>query len=336
MLTIVVGAQYGGEGKGKVCSALAYLSKIDISCRSGGVNSSHTVVFRSKQHRLRMLPAASVINPQTAIVYGAGSLIHISTLFKEIEELGIDPSLIRIDPNAGVVDDTTVMEQRADKRAKRCQRALKLAKDYEELSPFVSEVPTWLFHKLNNGADVLIEGHQGVGLSNYHGDYPYTSSRDCIASALLSEIGIGPRHEMNIVLAVKVFPTRNHGGNLPNEMKANSAKVLGISERGGGSWGISDNVRRVAGIDFDDIRRAVVLNQPNFLALTGIDYLNRSLQGKRSKSEVTIDISNFISAVENEVGVPVGLLSTGPEADSVIVWNTNCVVTSNMIQNQSD
>lgn len=351
MLTIVIGAQYGGEGKGKVCSALALINELDISCRSGGVNSSHTVKHRGREFRLRMLPAASVVNSKVEVVYGAGSLLHIPTLFNELRELGINGSLVRIDPNAGVVDDETIAEQRADSRyqaigstltgtgyasAKRCQRILKLAKDYAELKPFLSEVPMWIYERLNGGANVLIEGHQGVGLSNYHGDYPYTSSRDCIAASLLSEIGIGLRHETKVILAVKVFPTRNHGGNLPNEMNEASARLLGISEKGGGSWGISDNIRRVAGLDFDDIRRAVALNQPSYLAITGIDYLDHSLRDCTDRVDVSADIEKFIVSIEREVGVPVGLLSTGPDAQSVIVWNPELVSSPSERQRQAE
>ena len=340
MLKIVVGAQFGGEGKGKICSSLSWLGNVDISCRSGGVNSSHTVMTGDREFRLRMVPAASVIRPEIVIVYGAGSLLHIPTLFEELDQLGINPDLVRIDPNAGVVDEQTTLQQRQDNRyqmigstltgtgyasAKRCKRELKLAKDYPELLPMISEIPEWLDEQLRIGADVILEGHQGLGLSNYHGDYPYTSSRDCIATALMSEVGIGLQHDISVILVVKVFPTRNHNGKLPNEMAQRSAELLGIREKGGGSWGIADNTRRVGGIDYAAIKRAVALNHPTYIAMTGMDYLDSDLRGSNNKDSISDEIAEFVRNVENVVGVSVGLISTGPETESVIIWNEDLV-----------
>ena len=44
MITVVVGGQFGGEGKGKLCSYLVSTRKINLMVRCGGPNSGHTVV----------------------------------------------------------------------------------------------------------------------------------------------------------------------------------------------------------------------------------------------------------------------------------------------------
>src|SRR5690606_30233015 len=104
--------------------------------------------------------------------------------------------------------------------------------DSEALRPLLGDVVRILYDAARNGDDILLEGHQGAGLSNYHGDYPYTSSRDCVAAALLSEVGLGLRWKTHVILAIKVFPTRNHSGRLPGEMASEDAERLGVQEFG--------------------------------------------------------------------------------------------------------
>src|SRR5258708_4043101 len=112
MISIVVGGQLGGEGKGKGCAYLASAINFEVVCRCGGVNSSHTVVTDSREIRLRMLPTAATVNRSNIIVFGAGSLIHIPTLMKEMNELGITGNRIAIDRQAGIVTEEEISQQR--------------------------------------------------------------------------------------------------------------------------------------------------------------------------------------------------------------------------------
>jgi adenylosuccinate synthase len=277
MITLVIGGQYGGEGKGKVAAFLAQNGSFDIVCRTGGVNSKHTAYKGGKAYDLRQIPTAATTDFKGKIVYGAGSLVHIPSLFEEMEILSVSPSQILIDHQTGILTDENIQSQRADPRygtlgstmtgtghatSQRALRKLPIARDFPELAMMLGDVPAYLHEKLLAGKEIMIEGHQSSGLSNFHGDYPYTSNRDSTAAALLSELGIGPLHPLRIVLVVKVFPTRNHNGRLPNEMSVEEADALGITEYGGGSWGIENNRRRVGRIDFEDIKRAACLNTP--------------------------------------------------------------------------
>jgi adenylosuccinate synthase len=332
MITIVVGGQYGGEGKGKVCAYLGLTDKHEIVCRTGGVNSSHTVVTGEMDYRLRMIPASAVMH-RSQLVFGAGSLLHIPTLFAEAEALGIAATDIKIDPQAGVVTEDCIVEQRADSRyqnigstltgtgyasAARCQRRLRLAKSFRELKPYLCDVAQLLYSARQKHSKILVEGHQGSSLSNYHGDYPFTSSRDCIAAALMSELGLAPNVQTEVVLVLKLFPTRNHGGHLPREMTQQEATALGIEEYGGGSWGITDNRRRVGKLELTTAKRAILLNGPAYIALTGFDYLFPNLKGASAISDLTQESAKYLDFLSKRLGVPVGLVSTGPETTSVI------------------
>lgn len=332
MLTIVVGGQYGGEGKGKICAFFAQHFRYDFVCRTGGVNSSHTVTDGEKTWRLRMMPASCVVDQSPVVLFGAGSLLHLPTLFRELTALNYDPSKVWIDPRAGIVTDDIVSQQRSDARyseigstltgtgyatAARAMRKLPLAKDVPDLRVFLHDVSETL-HNVAQTKSILVEGHQGAGLSNYHGDYPYTSSRDCTASALLSEIGLGPHVPLRVILAIKVFPTRNHAGTLPGEISEQDADRLGVREFGGGSWNIADRRRRVGVFDIEDVRKAVRLNSADSIALTGFDYLHPRLKGVASFNELRHEVRAHLEALGERFGAPISLVSTGPETDSMI------------------
>lgn len=332
MITIVVGAQYGGEGKGKVCSYLGSVRRYKLVCRTGGVNSSHSVHFSGQIHRLRMMPASAVVQ-RSCYVFGAGTLLDLDILFSEAERLGVSDEQILIDPRAGIITADIVAEQRTDSRyeligstltgtgygsARRCRRELLLACDVPRLKPFLTDVVSLLFDAALASDDILVEGHQGAGLSNYHGDYPFASSRDCIAAALMSELGLGTRWRPEVVLAVKVFPTRNHAGRLPGELSPEEAVDIGVVERGGGSPGIPDRRRRVGAFDIEDVRRAIMLNTPDYIALTGLDYLFPEIRNASRVDELPLHVRRYLNDLEEQMQVPIGFVSTGPEVNSTV------------------
>jgi len=334
MITIVVGGQYGGEGKGKVAAYLAKHKKFSVVCRTGGINSKHTVIENGKTYDLRQVPTATAVGFGGKIVYGAGSLIHIKTLKEEMALLGISTSRVLIDHQTGILTDEHVEKQRSDSRyqeigstltgtgyatAQRALRKLPLAKDFPELQPLLGDVPSFLYNTLSSEEELLIEGHQSSGLSNFHGDYPYVSNRDSTASEILSELGVGPRYPLRIVLVLKIFPTRNHNGHLPNEMSEKEIESLGIKEYGGGSWGIPNNKRRVGRIDLEEIKRSVYLNTPTEIALTGIDYFDPNSKASTDFSKLSENAKQLVAQIEKVASVPVSIISTGPETDATII-----------------
>ncbi|GAU76368.1 adenylosuccinate synthase [Fusibacter sp. 3D3] len=101
---VIVGAQWGDEGKGKV---IDYLSKqADVVVRGqGGNNAGHTVVVEDKKYALRLIPSG-ILNKDTINVIGNGVVFDPEGFLKEIEglkEKGIDVSSIRVSDRAHVV-----------------------------------------------------------------------------------------------------------------------------------------------------------------------------------------------------------------------------------------
>lgn len=333
MITLVVGGQYGGEGKGKISAFLSTQHNYSAICRTGSVNSKHTVSTKGEDYDLRHLPTACAHGFKGKIYFGAGSIIHIPTLFEEIKLFNISNNQIVIDNQAGVLNTKHTTEQRKDGRyhnigstltgtgyatAERAMRKLSLARDVEDLQSMLGNVPKELWNRLSNNKNILVEGHQGAGLSNLHGDYPYVSNRDCIAAELLSELGVGPRHKLRIILVLKVFPTRNHNGLLPNEMTKDEIRIIGIEEYGGGSWNVGNKKRRVGKFDFDNLKSTIHLNTPTEIALTGIDYYDKESAGVKEENKLSKKSLDFIKKIEKISGIPVNIISTGPDTMSTI------------------
>jgi adenylosuccinate synthase len=87
---VVIGAQWGDEGKGKVVDALA--ERFDIVARyQGGANAGHTVVVEGTKFVLQLLPAG-VVRPDKTAVIGNGLVINPESLFEElgrVEKAGV-------------------------------------------------------------------------------------------------------------------------------------------------------------------------------------------------------------------------------------------------------
>jgi len=90
-VTVIVGSQWGDEGKGKVVDLLSRTSDI-IARYQGGANAGHTVVFDNKQFILHQIPSG-ILHPNTVCVIGSGVVIDPAVFLEEIEILnreGID------------------------------------------------------------------------------------------------------------------------------------------------------------------------------------------------------------------------------------------------------
>ena len=101
---VLVGAQWGDEGKGKATDLLG--GRVDYVVRyQGGNNAGHTVVIGDKKYALHLLPSG-ILTPEVTPVIGNGVVIDAGVLFKEIDNLesqGIDTSKLLISANAHLI-----------------------------------------------------------------------------------------------------------------------------------------------------------------------------------------------------------------------------------------
>jgi adenylosuccinate synthase len=102
--TIVVGAQWGDEGKGKIANLLA--READMVVRyQGGNNAGHTIVIGQETFALSLIPSG-VIYPEVVPVIGNGCVVDPAVLLAEMDALmarGIDPSRLRLSGNAHLI-----------------------------------------------------------------------------------------------------------------------------------------------------------------------------------------------------------------------------------------
>jgi adenylosuccinate synthase len=83
VVSVVLGSQWGDEGKGKLVDVLSHSS--DVCCRcQGGNNAGHTVVVDDLKYDFHLLPSG-LCSPRTVCVLGNGVVVNLVALFVEIE-----------------------------------------------------------------------------------------------------------------------------------------------------------------------------------------------------------------------------------------------------------
>jgi adenylosuccinate synthase len=326
--TIIVGAFWGDEGKGKIISYLALKDNLDFCVRTGSVNAAHTVWHEGKKYALHMVPAA-FINPKTRLLVAAGANVHVAQFFKEVELTKVQ-SRIGIDENASIIEDKHSAQDKASAVnqgigttgwgvgpaiEERVRRTAKLAKDSPELKPYIADTITEINDGLDQGKNVLLEGTQGFMLSLFlGGGYPYVTGRDTGASAIASEAGVGPTRVDDVMIVYKSFITRVGAGPLPGEITKEEALKRGWFEVAAGTG----RERRSAPFDFDLARKTARINGATQAAVTKLDCIFPDCKAKRTFDALSSEAKQFIKEIEDKTRVPVTLIGTGPDALDII------------------
>jgi adenylosuccinate synthase len=120
--TVIVGAQWGDEGKGKIVDLLAQES--DVVCRyQGGPNAGHTIIVDGETFKIRQVPSG-IISGKTCVI-GAGCVVDPEVLLTELDELearGLDPSVVVVSGNAHLIMPWHVaIDQAAERRLGKLQ-----------------------------------------------------------------------------------------------------------------------------------------------------------------------------------------------------------------------
>lgn len=326
--TVVVGGFFGDEGKGKIISYLAIKDNPKVIVRGGaGPNAGHTIKDGDTVYKVRMLPSG-FLNKESKVMIGPGVVVNPDVLHKEISDFDASGRSF-IDRHCGVIEETHLLRDSKGElkekigstgsgtgpaNADRAMRVLRLAKDFETLSPIITDVPLEINTALDNGESVLVEGTQGTFLSLWHGTYPYVTSKDVTASGICADIGLGPTRVDEVVIVFKSYVTRVGTGPLANELTLEDAKKRGWSEFGT----VTGRQRRAADFDFDLARRSIMLNGATQIAITKLDVLFADCARKTAFDELSDDAKAFIEDIENQLNLPVTIIGTGPDIGDVI------------------
>ncbi|MBD3207714.1 adenylosuccinate synthetase [Candidatus Bathyarchaeota archaeon] len=326
--TVIVDGFYGDGGKGKIVSYLAVADDIAICARGGvGPNAGHTVVKDGVTYKLRMVPCGFV-NDKTLQLIGSGVVVNPDVFLKEIKEtgiegrIGIDPQCAIIEPKHIELDNEGYLKEKIGTtgtgtgpcNSDRALRVAKLARDIPDLEPYLMDVPILVNEALENGENVVLEGTQGTYLSLYHGGYPFVTSNDVCASAICSDVGVGPTLVDEVVMVCKSYVTRVGEGPLDGEISFEEAKKRGWDEYGT----VTGRQRRAAPFSYTLAKRAAILNGATQIAITKMDILYPSTKGLQNYKELPEEAKSFVGEVEEKVGLPVTLIGTGPAVEEVI------------------
>ncbi|MFA5936710.1 MAG: adenylosuccinate synthetase [Candidatus Paceibacterota bacterium] len=336
MVDAFVGLQYGSEGKGKVCAMLASL--YDGAVRTGAPNAGHTIYQEEKAYKMRSVPCAWV-NPRCRLFIGAGGMVNVDILAKELASLpeGVVDRL-RIDRNAGVITPHDMEdEEKVGMNAKNgstaegvgpaqarkvLRRDVTTANTSPALKPYLTNVAKELHAMLGERQRIMLEGTQGAGLSMNHGQYPFTTSRDVLASSLLSDAGLPPSECEKVYGVLRTYPIRVAGNSGPI---GEETTWQDVERRCGAPEGsiverttVTNRIRRVGEIDWDMLRYTSALNAPDGVFLMFADYLDWRLHGSNDYGAITPGVWSFVKKVESVCHCEVLALSTGPKPEHTI------------------
>jgi adenylosuccinate synthase len=226
-------------------------------------------------------------------------------------------------------------------------------------TPLIADVPRALYHANRAGKNLLFEGAQGSLLDIDHGTYPFVTSSNCVAGAAAAGAGIGPMHLHYVLGITKAYSTRVGGGPFPTELSDNVGEMLrqrgkefgattGRPRRTG--WfdaaalkrsiqlnGVSglcitkldvldgvEDVKICTGYEIDgqlseilpvgaeELERCVPVYEelPGWQESTvGVKILEKLPKGARA----------YLDRIEKLCGVPIDLISTGPDREETIV-----------------
>lgn len=225
---VIVGGQYGSEGKGAVAAAMCRRWEYDLLVRVGGSNAGHTVVDQNGERRaLRQIPAAGILDHGAILYIAPGSELDIGVLKEDIETYAkagapLDGRLY-VSPEATIVhDDHHIMESSPTfgnygstrkgvgaARAARVMRRATLASSSVELHDL--EVT---LGEPGPASRAMIEGVQGYWLGTHAGMYPYCTSSDCRAIDFLAMSGL-TWSLASVMVVLRSFPIRIAGNSGP-------------------------------------------------------------------------------------------------------------------------
>lgn len=351
-LAVVVGGQYGSEGKGAVTARLVRRAfaggKHVLNVRVGGPNAGHTVIDHSGvAWPLRQIPVGAV--EHNALLYIApGSEIDPEVLLSEIREL--NAAGFQLNGRLYISDEATVLEAKHKEaeqsllmpeslgstgkgigaaRASRLMRDAARVCDDRELRKELANHGVFLWHgpSLPAGGEVgpravIVEGTQGYGLGLHAGFYPKCTSGDARAIDFLAQAGISPwqasfdQGAFTVWVVVRPNPIRVAGNSGPL-LGETTWEELGLPVE---HTTVTKKVRRVGAWDADLVREAVEANGGPAavkLAHTMMDHVFPELYG----AERTIRdqhlyqrVWDYLSTLHDQIGAPVRMITTGPNS----------------------
>ncbi len=311
MNLVVIGAQWGDEGKGKIVDFLAEDAELIVRF-SGGANAGHTIVTEDATYKLHLIPSG-IIYPDKKVVLGTGMVIDPEALFTELATLteqGVNwEGRVFISDRAHiVVPDYKVEDVELEKKRfnpigttgrgigvtyshKSHRDGIRLVDVFDAsmwakmpesyktfLTPFKERLEGMMIDMISfmvpyKDKKKLFEGAQGVLLDLDWGTYPYVSSGYSAAAGACLGGGIGPREIDRVMGVFKAYSTRVGNGPFPSEFdETRDAGMEDLIRELGREYGVTTGrPRRCGYLDLVALKYACRVNAIDSLVLTHID-----------------------------------------------------------------
>lgn len=324
-ISVIVGGQYGSEGKGKACLHFAREFNAIAAVKTSGTNAGHSVYdAQGNKHVFRVLPTAC-LHSDTACVIGPGAVFSLDLLRAEMQEAKLPDERLMIHPNAGIITGDMQNAERwspemvsigSTASGTGAATMHRIARDSQfvraceipELDRYLLDTTQLMNGWLKEGRHIIVEGCQGFGLSIYHTPlYPYATSRDTTASAFVSEAGLSVFDVENVIQVLRTYEIRVAGLSGPmyhetswEQVTENARSEEPIIEY----TSVTKKVRRVGYFDHALVRRAVEVNKPNITVMNFMDYIGEE-DWHYGRTKMGPERYRFIDKVEAETGCKV-------------------------------
>jgi len=280
IVDVVIGMQYGDEGKGKIANQMAQTGDYDYVFRfNGGGNAGHTIYLNGEKIVTHLVPCGILHGIPSVI--GNGCVINTKKLFDELEYLegfGFDTTLLKIAENAHIITkehieedskDTTIGTTRTgngpcykDKVGRTGIRA----KDVPELAPYLVNMHS-LIH--SSSKKFLAEGAQGYWLDIDFGDYPYVTSSNTGVGAVLNN-GFNFKQVRDVVGVIKCYSTYVGAKDYQQIHDDRFEKLREIGQEYGATTG---RPRQIDWLNLDEVNQACQMNGVTKLIVNKMDVL---------------------------------------------------------------
>ena len=353
--TVVVGLQFGDEGKGKICDHL--MQEHDACVRySGSCNTGATVIVDGKKYKFHHIPV-SVIHNKPAYI-ASQCLLNPQRLMDEInvfKNLGfnVDANLF-ISPDCNIITAEHIQKDAAKETshaavgstksgvspcasAKYGREGIKIGL-LQEFNKYIVDVSKDINDRIRHGQSILFEGSQGTLLDIDHGFvYPCISTTSNIAAAACVSAGVGPTKIGRVVGIFKAYMTKVGKGPFPTKIRDEDIANK-IIEKGFEYGTTTGRKRDVGWLDIPLLKYACDINGVTELAMTKFDVLEGMkkfvawnydkdlpvwkddiFECKPVLSEISIDTAlDYAAFIESEIGIPINLVGIGPERHQII------------------
>lgn len=210
---------------------------------------------------------------------------------------------------------------------------------------------------ISNGGSVLAEGAQGSLLDIDFGSYPFVTSSNTICAGACTGLGIAPQQIGDVYGIFKAYCTRVGSGPFPTELFDNDGQKL--RDNGNEYGSVTGRPRRCGWIDLVALRYTIMINGVNKLVMMKSDVLDSfdtikacvsytvdgqetedlpfdisetikpnyidipgwktDMTSMRSENEFPEEFKNYITFLEEELGVPISIVSVGPDRSQTII-----------------